>query len=253
MNPNLKIERSQNLFLLVLLVYAFQCFSIDQKEPDYKKELMDLINTIKMEAKLTADSTGRPEFSERVYQAMRDTPRHLFVDEALRTSAYEDRPLPIGYGQTISQPYIVALMTDFLDLDKNDRILEIGTGSGYQAAILSRLAKEVYSIEIVKELAENAKKRIGTLGLKNVTVKQGDGYFGWIEHSPFNGIIVTAAASHIPPDLIKQLAPGGRLIIPIGQPFQVQYLTLVKKTKRDKLETKKIIPVQFVPFTGELK
>jgi protein-L-isoaspartate(D-aspartate) O-methyltransferase len=244
---------SRKLLLFIIFTLTGYAYSESKKEWDFKKDLMDLIDIIKLEAKLTSASTGRTEFSEKTYEAMRATPRHLFVNESLRLNAYEDRPLPIGYGQTISQPYIVALMTDLLDLKKTDRVLEIGTGSGFQAAVLSHLAREVYSIEIVKELAESAKKPIEHLGLRNIIIKQGDGYFGWPEHAPFNAIIVTAAASHIPPALIKQLAPGGRLIIPIGPVFQVQYLTLVKKTKNDTIESKKILPVQFVPFTGEAK
>ena len=214
-----------------------------------RKDLMKLIDEIKVEAKLTAGSTGRAEFSARTYQAMLDTPRHLFVEDSHQPYAYDDRPLPIGFGQTISQPYIVALMTDFLDLKKEDRVLEIGTGSGYQAAILAHLAKTVYTIEIVKQLSEKAKARFAKLGLKNIEAKSGDGYAGWPDKGPFEAIIVTAAASHIPPTLLDQLAVGGRLILPVGLPMQTQSLTVVHKTEAG-LETKQILPVQFVPFTG---
>ena len=151
-----------------------------------------------------------------VLDVMRKVPRHLFVDEALRSAAYEDHPLPIGEGQTISQPYVVALMTEALRLKPGDRVLEIGTGSGYQAAVLAELVKEVYTIEIRKSLADKASERLGSLGYKNVKVKYGDGYFGWEEHAPFDAIIITASANHIPPPLIKQLKKAGRLIIPVG-------------------------------------
>ena len=177
--------------------------------------------------------------------------RHRFVPGDLQSQAYENRPLPIGYGQTISQPYIVALMTDLLELEAGDVVLEIGTGSGYQAAILSRLVRQVYSIEIIPELAKSSSERLGRLGFDNVEVQNKDGYYGWQEHAPFDAIIVTAAISHIPPPLVRQLKPGGVLIIPVGPVFQVQQLSLVKKDLEGELITRQILPVRFVPFTGE--
>ena len=177
--------------------------------------------------------------------------RHRFVPANLQSQAYENRPLPIGYGQTISQPYIVALMTDLLEPQAGDVVLEIGTGSGYQAAILSRLVGQVYSIEIIPELAVSASARLQRLGFENVEVKNADGYYGWQEHAPFDAIIVTAASSHIPPPLVSQLKPGGVMLIPVGSPFQVQQLTLVKKSKNGELTTRQILPVRFVPFTGK--
>ena len=188
---------------------------------------------------------------KRVLGIMRETPRHLFVSADLKNMAYEDGPLPIGEGQTISQPYIVALMTELLKLNGNERVLEIGTGSGYQAAVLSSLVKEVYSIEIIKSLAEKADRRLEKMGYNNVTVKYGDGYRGWIEYSPFDAIIVTAAPNKIPQPLIDQLKVGGRLIIPLGDKHQE--LKVVTKIGNDKIVEKNIIPVRFVPMVHSEK
>jgi protein-L-isoaspartate(D-aspartate) O-methyltransferase len=179
-------------------------------------------------------------------------PRHLFVDEHLRDQAYADYPLPIGEGQTISQPYIVALMTEALRLRPTDRVLEIGTGSGYQAAVLAEVVKEVYTIEIKKSLADMATKRLKDLGYINIKVKHADGYFGWEEFAPFDAIIITASSNHIPPPLIKQLKDGGRLIIPLGSTVYYQVLTLVTKKKGD-LDVEQMVPVAFVPMTGEVR
>lgn len=193
------------------------------------------------------DKTG---LSAQVLNVMRQVPRHLFVSAELQANAYEDRPLPIGYGQTISQPYIVALMTDLLEVKPDSVVLEIGTGSGYQAAILSRLARRVYTIEIVPELAEAAGKRLESLGFQNVAVRQGDGYYGWPDQGPFDCIVVTAAAGHIPPPLIQRLKPNGRMIIPVGAPFFVQQLMLVNKDADGTVTTRHLLPVRFVPLTG---
>ncbi len=188
---------------------------------------------------------------KRVINAMLTIPRHLFVpEEALWSQAYSDFPLPIGEKQTISQPYIVALMTQELNADKGDKVLEIGTGSGYQAAVLSGLVKEVYTIEIIEPLAKSAEERLSREGYKNVKVKNADGYFGWEENASFDAIIVTAAANHIPPPLIEQLKDGGRLIIPLGSTREFQTLTLVTRKDND-LETRFITGVVFVPLTGE--
>ena len=188
--------------------------------------------------------------SAPVLEVLGRIPRHLFVPEDKRRFAYEDRPLPIGYGQTISQPYIVALMTDLLAVDDDDAVLEIGTGSGYQAAVLSRLAKRVYTIEIVPALAKAADERLRRLGFDNVTVRQGDGYYGWREHAPFDGMVVTAATSHIPPPLIQQLSRGGRMIIPVGGPFFVQRLMMIEKHLDGTVTSRHLLPVRFVPLTG---
>ena len=179
--------------------------------------------------------------------ALRKVPRHLFVPKNEMDNAYDDRPLPIGYGQTISQPYIVAYMTEIVKPKPDHRVLEIGTGSGYQAAVLSELVKEVYTIEIIDTLGNQARNRLSKLNYKNITVKTGDGYYGWKEKSPFDAIVVTAAAEHIPPPLIEQLKEGGRMIIPVGSPCIVQQLMLVEK-KAGKIRTTSMMPVRFVPF-----
>ena len=183
---------------------------------------------------------------EGVLQVMRETPRHLFISGNLKDVAYQDRPLPIGEGQTISQPYIVALMTELLELNGNERILEIGTGSGYQAAILSPLVKEVYSIEIIKSLAEKATQKLIEMHYHNVTVKWGDGYQGWIEHAPFDAIIVTAAPDQVPQILIDQMKIGGKLVLPVGTYFQK--LKLITKLRDGKIEEENVTSVRFVPM-----
>jgi protein-L-isoaspartate(D-aspartate) O-methyltransferase len=187
----------------------------------------------------------------RVLEAMREVPRHLFVDASQSAEAYEDHPLPIAGHQTISQPYIVALMTELLDLQQGETVLEIGTGSGYQSAVLAKLAREVYSIEIVPELASEAGERLKRLGYTNVIVREGDGYRGWPEHAPFDGIIVTAAPERIPEPLLDQLAPGGRMVIPVGGFFQE--LKVFRKDAAGKVSEKDVLPVRFVPMTGEIE
>ena len=185
-----------------------------------------------------------------VIGAMLAVPRHEFVPSDLRDMAYSDRPLPIGEGQTISQPYIVALMTELLHLERGDKVLEVGTGSGYQAAVASHLADSVFTIEILPGLAEQATERLRDLGYSDVVVKEGDGYYGWPEHAPFDGIVVTAAAGHIPPPLVEQLEPGGRMVIPVGGQFQVQQLVLVEKRPDGSVTTRSLVPVRFVPLVG---
>lgn len=187
--------------------------------------------------------------NERVLTAMRKVPREQFVPEKMRARSYTDRPLPIGYDQTISQPYIVAFMTEKLELKPTDRVLEIGTGSGYQAAILGELAAEVYSIEIIEPLGKGAEETLKRLGYKNVHVKIGDGYKGWPEHAPFDAVIVTCAPDHVPQPLAEQLRDGGRIIIPVGK-AGAQELFLLEK-KDGKLRQRAVLPVRFVPMTGE--
>lgn len=185
----------------------------------------------------------------RVLAAMRAVPRHLFVPASQRAHAYEDRPLPIGEGQTISQPSLVALMTHLLRPERGDVMLEVGTGSGYQAAILSRLVERVYTIEIVEPLARSASDRLSRLGFDNVRVRHGDGYAGWPQHAPFDGIIVTAGAPHVPQPLVEQLKPGGRMVIPVGPADSVQHLLLITKQSSGTVHREAIIPVRFVPLT----
>jgi len=188
-----------------------------------------------------------------VLKAMRVVPRHAFIRPAEQRYAYVDSPLPIGLDQTISQPYIVAFMTEALKLNHNSKVLEIGTGSGYQAAVCAEIAQKVYSIEIVEELAKSAKKLLKELGYPNVFVKAGDGYFGWPEHGPFDAIIGTAAAGRIPQPLVDQLKSGGRMILPHGSPRGFQHLVLITKDKDGKLHRKNVMPVRFVPMTGEVQ
>ena len=191
---------------------------------------------------------GRGIRDKAVLAAMRTVPRHLFVPETYQEVAYNDGPLPIGYGQTISQPYIVAYMTEQISPKPGFKVLEIGTGSGYQAAVLAEIVGQVYTVEIVEELGKTAAERLKKLHYDRVHVKIGDGYFGWEEEAPFDAIVVTAAADFVPPPLINQLKPGGRMIIPVGSPFQVQMLKLVEK-KEDRVTTQNLLPVRFVPFT----
>ncbi len=227
------------IWLLAFLVAAW--------EEEARKQM---VAEIEQEFRATFSATGKSALSLRVQQALLEVPRHLFVPEAFRSSAYEGRPLPIGYGQTISQPYIVALMTELLEPKPEHVVLEVGTGSGYQAAVLARLVRQVYSIEIVEPLAERARSRLKAQAYANVEVRVGDGYYGLKEYAPFDGIIVTAAASHIPPPLVAQLKPGGRMVIPVGGQFLVQSLMLVEKSPQGEVSTRQLLPVSFVPLTG---
>lgn len=186
----------------------------------------------------------------RVLEAMREVPRHLLVPPEYRPMAYEPRPLPIGEGQTISQPYVVAFMTEILRLKPGDRVLEVGTGSGYQAAIAARIAGEVYSVEIFPTLADRARRNLESLGARNVTVRQGDGYYGWEEKAPFDAIIVTCAGGHIPPPLLRQLRKGGRMIMPVGGPFLTQNLVFLEKGADGALSQRNVLPVAFVRLLG---
>jgi protein-L-isoaspartate(D-aspartate) O-methyltransferase len=187
-----------------------------------------------------------------VLKAMRIVPRHAFVPDNVQKSAYGDHPLPIGFGQTISQPYIVAFMTEAMELGPDSKVLEIGTGSGYQAAVCAEIADEVYTIEIVEGLAKRAEEKLKELGYPNVFVKAGDGYFGWPENGPFDAIIGTAAAERIPPPLIEQLKPGGRMILPYETSFGFQHLVLITKDEKGNISKRNVMPVMFVPMTGEV-
>ncbi len=212
----------------------------------------EMLETIAEECRFSQNYTGIQEFKPEVMAAMGKVLREEFVPESLRPWAYANKPLPIGDGQTISQPYIVALMTDLLCPEKDDVILEVGAGSGYQAAVLSHLVNRIYTIEIVKALADKAAKHLKKLGYHNVEIIQGDATEGCLEHAPYDGIIVTAAASHIPAALKKQLKPGGRLVIPVGRPNRHQELMLIQKDEQGGFTEKNILPVAFVPFIGGL-
>lgn len=212
--------------------------TVSQEDP-YKKEREKMVRY---------QIENRGLSNKATLTAMRDVPRHLFVPKYLLGNAYDDRPLPIGHGQTISQPYIVAYMTAIIEPEPGDKILEIGTGSGYQAAVLAKITDSVYTIEIIKGLYETAKTRLSEIGYSNIQIKYADGYYGWEEHAPFDAIVVTAAAEHIPPPLINQLRDGGKMIIPVGSPFKVQSLMLVQK-KDGKTTTSNLMHVRFVPFT----
>ena len=229
---------------------ALLAFTASADDADYAIARAAMVNELRLYATLARD-TGEEALNEDVMQALGTVERHEFVPARQKPFAYENRPLPIGHGQTISQPYIVAMMTDLIKPGHDDIVLEIGTGSGYQAAILAKLVQRVYSIEIIKPLADEATARLARLGYANVTTKLGDGYYGWEEHAPFDAIVVTAASSHIPPSLVQQLRPGGRMIIPVGGQFMTQQLLLLEKTKDDEIITRQIAPVLFVPLTGK--
>ena len=233
----------------LLIVCVLPALAIAEAD-DYSAMRRKLRAEIEQAAAATADSTGRPRFNARVMDAIDAVPRHRFVPARELRHAYANRPLAIGYGQTISQPYIVALMTELLDPKPDDVVLEVGTGSGYQAAVLARLVARVYTIEIVPQLAKAAERRLEQLGYHNVEVVLGDGYHGWREHAPFDGIIVTAAANAIPPPLIEQLKPGGRMLIPVGAPFSAQELIVLTKDAHGRVSTRSVLPVAFVPLTG---
>ena len=232
---------------LVLLLLALTAHADDA---EYATARAEMVVVVDYYATLARDA-DEAKFNDDVMRALATVERHEFVPRQQKPYAYENRPLPIGHGQTISQPYIVALMTELVEPEPHDVVLEIGTGSGYQAAVLAELVNHVYSIEIIEALAEESKARLGRLGYDNVSTKLADGYYGWQEHAPFDVIVVTAAASHVPPPLIQQLKPGGRMVVPVGGRFMTQQLLLLEKTDDDEIITRQIAAVRFVPLTGE--
>lgn len=215
---------------------------------DMDTRCAEMVKSIETDATATASHTGREKFSDRVLAAVRKTPRHLFVREGDQARAYANGPLPIGQGQTISQPYIVALMTDLLDLAGSERVLEIGMGSGYQTAILAGLAAHVYCVEILPDLAKSAEARVRSLGHQNLSVRVGDGHAGWPEHAPYDAILVAAGASAMPDALLAQLKPGGRMVIPVGRGRTTQELLVVTKDANGKVSQRSALPVAFVPL-----
>ncbi len=227
--------------------------SIGSGGEDYSGPHQAMMFSIHADVARNRQVLGRDHLSESVAVAMAKVPRHEFVPIELRSSAYANNPLPIGHGQTISQPTIVALMTDLLALGPEDRVLEVGTGSGYQAAVLSEVLPrgQVFTIEIVSELARTASRKLAHLGYRNVTVHSGYGYLGLPENAPFDGIMVTAAADEIPPPLLEQLKPGGRLVMPVGGQGETQWLTLVSKDLKGEIDRRVVLPVRFVPLTGD--
>lgn len=240
------------VFWLIVVGLILLLFSSRVKaETAFLGQRQHMVEMIKDDVVRTRNFLGQGTLDGRVLDALRKVPRHEFVPLDERAYAYENRPLPIGYGQTISQPFIVAIMTDLLKPKKTDRVLEVGTGSGYQAAILAELVDSVYTIEIVEALGRQAENNLKWTNYNTVHTRIGDGYYGWETAAPFDGIMVTAVASHIPPPLIKQLKPGGRMVLPVGGQFMMQYLTLVNKDLDNKITTQQLLPVRFVPLTGQ--
>ena len=217
----------------------------------YAEPRQKMVRAIEADVNETSLYINKKRLDARVMSVMGRVERHKFVPPSHQSWAYANQPLPIGHGQTISQPYIVALMTDLIGIDPGEKVLEIGTGSGYQAAVLAEMGAEVFTIEIVKPLAKEAAKRLTDLGYSRVKTREGDGYYGWQEEAPFDAIVVTAAASHIPPPLIRQLKPGGVMVIPVGSRFLVQQLVLVTRDEAGNITTRQMLPVRFVPLTGD--
>lgn len=244
-------EKACLALLLAILFGLLFCIPLSAATTDpFAERRGRLVAEIEQDIRETRFFLGKDTLDPRVKEALLRVPRHRFVPAAVQDAAYENRPLPIGEGQTISQPYIVAIMTDLLRLEADDVVFELGTGSGYQAAILAQLVAQVYSVEILPVLAERAQRTLQELGYRNISVRLGDGYFGWPEHAPFDAILVTAASDHIPPPLVQQLKPGGRMILPVGSRFLVQQLVLVEKSATGEIRTQSLLPVNFVPLTG---
>ena len=238
------------IHVATLVILASQGASPADMSDQFASARRGMVEDIANLAREIRSETGIEIIDQKVLDAMARVPRHRFVPEDQWSAAYRNRPLPIGYGQTISQPYIVALMTNLMNVKQGDRVLEIGTGSGSQAAILAELAQAVYTIEIIEPLALQARSRLETLGYAKVHTKIGDGYYGWEEHGPYDSIIVTASVSHVPPPLVRQLKAGGRMVIPLGAPFLPQQLMLVEKHPDGSVLNRQILPVRFVPLTG---
>ena len=244
-------DRARWLAALLAVPVAFTALSsLAIGGDEFAAERTAMVAEVEADVRLSGSLSGRATLAPAVIRALQQVPRHLFVPEEQRAAAYENRPLPIGHGQTISQPFIVALMTDLLEVTPGQRIFELGTGSGYQAAVLAALGAQVFTMEIIPELGERASATLRAQGYRNVTARVGDGYNGWAEHAPFDAIIVTAAGDHVPPPLLAQLKPGGRLVMPVGSRFLTQHLVLVEKAADGTFSSRELLPVVFVPLTG---
>jgi protein-L-isoaspartate(D-aspartate) O-methyltransferase len=237
---------------VAMIAVASTAFGVHAQGVETAQQKADraaMLRTIERHAESAGDALGRDHIDPKVLRVMGQLPRDAFVPGNMQDQAYDDRPLPIGYSQTISQPFIVALMTDLLALEPDDVVLEVGTGSGYQAAVLAELAGEVHSIEIIPGLAESAAERLDGLGFDTIETHLGDGYYGVEPAAPFDAIVVTAAATSVPPPLISQLKPGGRMVIPVGSSFSLQHLMIVEKDEDGQVRTRQTLPVRFVPLT----
>ena len=249
MQHSISLSMKSKTLQWLVIVFGSLLGSISLSADEYVDLRSNMVAEIKADVRQSSTYSGKTELDAAVLAALAKVPRHEFVPGWQRRYAYYNRPLSIGYGQTISQPFIVAIMTDLLAVDADDAVFELGTGSGYQAAVLAELVREVYSMEIIEELGEQAQARLAQLGYDHVTVRVGDGYHGWPEHGPYDAIIVTAASDHIPPPLVQQLKPGGRMMIPVGSPFFTQQLVLVEKQSDGAILTRELLPVRFVPLT----
>lgn len=243
-------ERFTRLFVVLFLAAAPGVSGLALGAQEFTQARQALVRQIAQDVRDTSAYLNKESLAPGVLDAIEEVPRHEFVPADVRTEAYLNRPLPIGYGQTISQPYIVAVMTDLVAPAAGDTVLEVGSGSGYQAAVLGRLVKRVYTMEIIEPLGRRAAATLERLGYSNVEVRISDGYYGWPEHGPYDAIVVTAAASHVPPPLISQLKPGGRMVIPVGSRFFTQQLVVVEKDRGGEITTTQVLPVRFVPLTG---
>jgi protein-L-isoaspartate(D-aspartate) O-methyltransferase len=219
-------------------------------EPDYTRARLNMVFTIQLEAAMMSETTGVPSIDEDILAAMGKVPRHIFVLPPLAAYAYEDMPLPAGYDQNITQPFLAALMTQLLQIERDDVVFETGTDSGYQAAVLAELGVRVYSMEVIEPLAQEADERLHKLGYDNIAVRAGDGYYGWSEHGPYDAILIKEAVNHVPPPLLGQLKPGGRMVLPLGPGDSMQMLTVIDKGTDGSVRQKSVLPVRFAPMQG---